>query len=274
MYDTSGSVYDYEDGIRKLDMGEFEEDVDTFFVDDDIVCKNDNEDVYKKMKIRRILHLGTEYPRAAIDLILSLESREKDDIILPYEISNFIKWFYDHKTNKMKTFTWRHIWSKENKYHCDVHIGFTILHVGALYDHGILVQALLEYGIQSRTKDPYGRTALHVCSTMGHYDIAFLLIKHDWKNVLDKTVSCATSLHKAVDNGHLDIVKLLIEYGANIDDRCEILENVPNAEFPIMCEYDVEQLLTKEISDTCLQHANWKGRQCVLDYIQTLKLNI
>ena len=207
-------------------------------------------------------------------IIMLLQKLEDGSSMPSNYISDLLRVFIDTNTNnQFLSFTWYHIWTDSvGRNHCVSYIGITLQHIASLYGCTNLISSILvNPTISSRPKDPYGRTPLHISSMVGHLNVVRLLTEHNINSIYDTTISCATALHKSVDNGHLDITVLLIKLGANINSTCEVLEYIHEYEFPIMYNKNIAQLLNDPMyNQKSLPYANWKGRNHVTKYILNL----
>ncbi|XP_075979045.1 tonsoku-like protein [Anticarsia gemmatalis] len=94
--------------------------------------------------------------------------------------------------------------------------GETQLHVACISGNKLLVERLLGKGHPVNIRDNAGWLPLHEACIHGHIDIANILINHG-ANVNDRGgTNCdgITPLYDAASNGHLDVVQLLLEKGA------------------------------------------------------------
>lgn len=90
-------------------------------------------------------------------------------------------------------------------------------------NHIELVQVLLNKGcnvnqltyIEYENKKDEKYSALHLTTIRGYYDITKLLIEYG-ANIDEPDEYCDTPLKFATNNGHFNIVKLLVEHGANL----------------------------------------------------------
>lgn len=62
-----------------------------------------------------------------------------------------------------------------------------------------------------------GKTPLHLASEKGHLALAEKLLSYDNCAIEGRTTKKQTPLHLAVINGKKDIVRLLLDYGADVD---------------------------------------------------------
>ncbi|KAH6967438.1 ankyrin repeat-containing domain protein [Fusarium venenatum] len=103
------------------------------------------------------------------------------------------------------------LWAVENWQNNMDSDGRTPLSWAAAGGHGVLVEFLVEQGVELGYKDGYGQTALLLASGNGHEVTVKLLIKQ----VADPA-SCdnygRTSLSWAVENGHAAMVTVLLGY--------------------------------------------------------------
>jgi ankyrin repeat protein len=80
-----------------------------------------------------------------------------------------------------------------------------------------LVRKLLEDGVSVRDVDEGGRTPLHLAACVGNVDIMKILLQYGAEvNTKDGT-NRATPLHCAASKGHLSSLKMLIRHGADVN---------------------------------------------------------
>ncbi|XP_026742058.1 tonsoku-like protein [Trichoplusia ni] len=94
--------------------------------------------------------------------------------------------------------------------------GETQLHVASISGNKLLVERLIAKGHPVNIRDNAGWLPLHEACIHGHIEIANILINNG-ANVNDRGgVNCdgITPLYDAASNGHLDVVQLLLEKGA------------------------------------------------------------
>ncbi|KAL3502194.1 hypothetical protein ACH5RR_036643 [Cinchona calisaya] len=85
----------------------------------------------------------------------------------------------------------------------------------ARYDDIDDLTSLASVGISLDSKDPQGRTALHMASANGHLNIVEYLVQHG-VDVNAVNTEHNTPLHWACLNGHIEVVKYLILTGASV----------------------------------------------------------
>ncbi|KPJ12339.1 Tonsoku-like protein [Papilio machaon] len=94
--------------------------------------------------------------------------------------------------------------------------GETQLHVACISGNKLLVERLLSKGHPVNIRDNAGWLPLHEACIHGHLDVANMLIQYG-ANLNDKGgVNCdgITPLYDAASNGHLEVVQLLLDKGA------------------------------------------------------------
>ncbi|KPI91757.1 Tonsoku-like protein [Papilio xuthus] len=94
--------------------------------------------------------------------------------------------------------------------------GETQLHVACISGNKLLVERLLSKGHPVNVRDNAGWLPLHEACIHGHLEVAHMLIQYG-ANVNDKGgVNCdgITPLYDAASNGHLEVVQLLLDKGA------------------------------------------------------------
>ena len=103
------------------------------------------------------------------------------------------------------------ILNRQNKY------GMTPLMKSAYNGNIELTRALVNSGVKINIKDNTGSNALRYASQEGHTNVVKLLLENgaDFNNK-DKKVN-STPLHNAVLYGYKDIVELLLNAGANVN---------------------------------------------------------
>jgi ankyrin repeat protein len=85
------------------------------------------------------------------------------------------------------------------------------------------VQAAIRNGCNVAETDMHGRTPLHVAASLGHADIAALLLEQG-AAVDAKDRQSQTPLHHAAAGGHAALAELLVEHGADIGAQDSVQE--------------------------------------------------
>ena len=62
-----------------------------------------------------------------------------------------------------------------------------------------------------------GKTSLHLASEKGHLALAEKLLSYENCDIESRTTKKQTPLHLAVLHGKKDVVRLLLDYGADVD---------------------------------------------------------
>ncbi len=97
--------------------------------------------------------------------------------------------------------------------------GQTALHRAAEKGKTEVVRFLLSHNKSDvNTVDSWGRVPLHWAARYGHMDVAKLLIENG-ANVNEKTVKNWTPLHMAAEHGFPDVVHVLLSKGAEINSK-------------------------------------------------------
>jgi cytohesin len=96
--------------------------------------------------------------------------------------------------------------------------GDTALHIAAAEGSALIIEWLLERGIDSTARNEVGQTPLHIAAGRGHIDAVDILLTHEF-DVDAKDRAGYTAIHHAVMNNHLTMVRLLLERGADEDAR-------------------------------------------------------
>ena len=99
--------------------------------------------------------------------------------------------------------------------YCDQ--GFTPLTIAAERGHELVVQTLLEHGVEvdAKMRDALGGAALSAAAQEGHASIVKLLLAAGAVVDLPRSTGGATSLHMAAKQGHVKVVRLLLRAGAD-----------------------------------------------------------
>ena len=97
-------------------------------------------------------------------------------------------------------------------------IGFTPLHMAVTMGHREMAELLLVQGADVDARDTFGQTSLHQAARWGHKDLAeFLIAKGADVNAKDE--AGGTVLHHAAIQGDESVVELLIARGADVNAR-------------------------------------------------------
>ncbi|HEV8717725.1 MAG TPA: ankyrin repeat domain-containing protein, partial [Candidatus Binatia bacterium] len=95
----------------------------------------------------------------------------------------------------------------------------TPLHLAAYMGHRDVVEVLLSHGAEKEAKDSHGRTPLHFTSFWDHtVEAAERLLVHG-SEADAREETGATPLHLAVIKSHKPVVKLLLDYGADVNAK-------------------------------------------------------
>ncbi|RGP67986.1 hypothetical protein FLONG3_8321 [Fusarium longipes] len=95
-----------------------------------------------------------------------------------------------------------------------------VLAIATKSNYSVIVQLLIEAGVDINWKDKSGETALHVAARFGHVECAQIILKgtQDQKADLEATEGTYswTPLHVAAVDGKFNVAELLVEAGADI----------------------------------------------------------
>ncbi|XP_022095344.1 uncharacterized protein LOC110981774 isoform X3 [Acanthaster planci] len=100
--------------------------------------------------------------------------------------------------------------------------GETPLHLAAQYGSHMVVDTLLRHQADPTLKNKAGKTALDLAAEFGRLKVVQLLMNSNQSTALldipSRTrVSMHTPLHLAAKNGHSDVIRVLLEYGIDIN---------------------------------------------------------
>ncbi|PRD29557.1 UNVERIFIED_CONTAM: Ankyrin-1 [Trichonephila clavipes] len=120
--------------------------------------------------------------------------------------------------------------------------GYSLLHWATFKHHLQIVRELLKVA-DSRCTSNKGNTPLHIAASMGHTEIARILILSTNVNELQEFINAKTTsggntaLHVAANNNDLEMVRCLIKYGASCDVKNANNETPINlASNPTICD--------------------------------------
>ncbi|EGY20009.1 hypothetical protein VD0002_g8573 [Verticillium dahliae] len=95
-----------------------------------------------------------------------------------------------------------------------------VLALATKFNYKVIVEMLVEAGVDINWRDKTGETALHLAARFGHDDCAKVLLKGTSEQKADTEIMESTynwtPLHVAAVDGHLAMVQLLIDAGAKI----------------------------------------------------------
>jgi ankyrin repeat protein len=110
--------------------------------------------------------------------------------------------------------------------------GHTPLHLAARNGRLEFVRMLMGHGVILDGRNKEGRTPLHLASEFGHAEIVWLLLRHG-ADIVTQDPSRGTPLYLALSNPSprsAEKVRLLIEYGADVDPHDERRTSDPHPE--------------------------------------------
>ena len=112
----------------------------------------------------------------------------------------------------------------------------TPLHLCSMLGHHQVARLLLLSGASLELKDGQGMTAIHHAASKGHLDMVNLLGEHDEEMMLlsQRDQSGQTALHHAVEKGHVEIVKTLLGFSHNPNVRTYAGQNCLDLAFSIL----------------------------------------
>ncbi|KAE9182736.1 hypothetical protein PF004_g24156 [Phytophthora fragariae] len=98
-------------------------------------------------------------------------------------------------------------------------VGCKALHVAVWWGRPLFIlQWLVDEGTNVNERDTCGRTALHYAAIGGHLSFVQLLV--DKGAQVDERGWSRTALHYAALKGHLSVVQWLVDRGAQVDEKC------------------------------------------------------
>lgn len=95
--------------------------------------------------------------------------------------------------------------------------GETCLHKACIKGNLLMVEKILQTGIEINVKDNAGWTPLHEACNRGFLDVVRYLLENGANVNAPGGPNNDTPLHDASMNKHMDVVKLLLEHGADIE---------------------------------------------------------
>lgn len=104
--------------------------------------------------------------------------------------------------------------------------GRSLLFYSARYGQLDTAVQLIEAGCSPNQKDILSNTPLHEAIEKGHLDIAEAFLKNGKVDVNIRGFNGETPLMAAVTRGQFDAVKLLVKYGADVNE-CDAVKNPP-----------------------------------------------
>ena len=105
-------------------------------------------------------------------------------------------------------------------------------------------------------RDAGGRSKLQIACDKGKYELVQELLEEGEIDVNDQDNAGNSSLHEAALNGYLDCVKLLIEYGANVNlVSYQIFNDTPLIDAAANCHLDVVKFLLLHGADPTISNA-------------------
>ena len=141
------------------------------------------------------------------------------------------------------------------------------LHLGAIYGHSNVVQALLSKGAEIESEDAQNMTALHFASKNGHKQVVQLLLDRGCS--IDRKATGLTALHLAAMAAKPGIIKLLVARGAALT----VKDSTPAGNTALhiaVCQPDADTIRALRDLGASLEDRNMQG-ETALDYAVFLK---
>ena len=110
--------------------------------------------------------------------------------------------------------------------HIKGHLGWSTLHSAAEGGSVKLLRHLIDFCVDERHVDKYGRTFLHSACLSGKKDAVMYLTQHHAYLLHIKDNDGRTALHHASEGGNVDIFKHLVTAGLDVHDRDNDMENM------------------------------------------------
>lgn len=114
-----------------------------------------------------------------------------------------------------------------------------------------IVRMLIDHGANVLAKNRNDMTALNIAAYGGFIEIAQILLDKDARNIDEGDNMGARPLHAAVQKGNLEMLKLLVEYGADINKKT-------NSDISILyvAAYSGHSAIVEYLTDNKDQHGN------------------
>ncbi|EFW99563.1 glycerophosphodiester phosphodiesterase gde1 [Grosmannia clavigera kw1407] len=111
--------------------------------------------------------------------------------------------------------------TNESKSHVRMAKSSAVLAIATKHNHFVIVQTLVDAGVDINWQDETGETALHIAARFGHHRCAKILLagsntQKASPDLPEKSFAW-TPLHISAVDGHLSVVRLLVETGADVD---------------------------------------------------------
>lgn len=246
--------------------------------DKDIVCLLLQHNISLLEKCgneQTVLHLAAQNDHDKVARLLlehnGVDKQAKDKIgRTPFHIAaahhvDVIQLFLDHKVEKE---------IRDNE-------GNTVLHLATASGREGNVKLLIDNGFNTDAINNAGESPLHIACSQGNISITTLLLCHESRETINasnnggrtpinaKNLKGRTALHHASKRGHDEVVKLLLDYGAQVDlqdqngNTALHITCVPwrnTGEIPkILLQHDAMANIQNEHGHTALHYAAMKG---------------
>lgn len=135
--------------------------------------------------------------------------------------------------------------------------GWTPLHLAAKFDRTEFMEFMLKKEPKSiNVKTHSGQTPLAICCEMNNYNTLYFLLGQKYINVNSVDNEIASALHIACKKGHFKIVKVLIDYGASLNEK-DIGGFTPLHEGVVNNNYEICQYLLSHGADPLIKDCDY-----------------